>query len=220
MIKDVTSALTDDPREVDSGDMLAGLDTHDRAAVEPAWTALRQWVAAFTAGPDASVEALLASRQLAAGSDNAVRASVARARSAGRTWAQIGSVLQTSRQAAFQRFGRTETTITPPDDRAGASALSILYALAAGDFRALRKDFDPTLTAALDEKGLARIWADVTSMVGGLERLGDPFARTVGEHTVVDVPMSFEAGEMVGRLAFDHDARTAGLFLLQPGALT
>ncbi|HEX4257015.1 MAG TPA: hypothetical protein VH089_18125, partial [Streptosporangiaceae bacterium] len=39
--------------------------------------------------------------------------SVAQARESGHTWAEIGQVLGTSRQAAFQRFGR------PADPRTG-----------------------------------------------------------------------------------------------------
>lgn len=213
------TTLTELIAQVDSESMLHDLDTQAKAAVEPALDALRQLVDALRAGPDAAVAALAASRTLTAGADSAMRATVARARSAGRTWAEIGAVLQTSRQAAFQRFGRTETTMTPTDDGSGARALSILHALAGGDFDTVRRDFDPKLTAALDHQQLAGVWANVTGLVGRLERLGEPFTRPIGDHTVVDVPMSFEAGEMVGRLAFDPQGQTAGLFVLRPEAL-
>ena len=43
---------------------------------------------------------------LARSAEEKLAMSVTRAREAGHTWAEIGQVLGTSRQAAFQRFGR------------------------------------------------------------------------------------------------------------------
>lgn len=199
--------------------MLAGLDTDAKAAVQPALSALLSLTSALAAGPGAAVDAVGATRELASGADVAMRAGVARARAAGRTWAEIGAALQSSRQAAYQRFGRTEADMRPPESRAGDRALATFTALAAGDFEAVRAEFDARMSASLDERQLAGVWVNVTGMVGRFERLGQPFVRRIGGHTVVDVPMSFEAGEMVGRLAVDDDGRTAGLFVLRPEAL-
>jgi hypothetical protein len=55
-------------------------------------------------------------------------------------------------------------------------------------------------------------------MVGAYESMGEPVAREIGEHIVVDVPLTFEAGEMTGRVAYDHAGRVAGLFVLLPTA--
>ncbi len=49
--------------------------------------------------------ALAAARELSSVTDVALRAAVARARAAGQSWRDIGDVLGTTRQAAFQRFG-------------------------------------------------------------------------------------------------------------------
>ncbi|MEV4570525.1 hypothetical protein AB0K12_42820 [Nonomuraea sp. NPDC049419] len=62
----------------------------------------------------APLEAVAAARDLARVADQAMRAAVAGARTAGHTWQEIGDVLGSSRQAAFQRFGR------PLDPRTGA----------------------------------------------------------------------------------------------------
>ena len=45
-----------------------------------------------------------------------------------------------------------------------------------------------------------------------------PFVRRIGDHTVVDIPMRYEAGDMKARVAFDADEKVAGLFFLPPEA--
>ena len=50
--------------------------------------------------------AMAAARELSSVTDAALRAAVDRARAAGHSWSRIGEVLGTTRQAAFQRFGR------------------------------------------------------------------------------------------------------------------
>jgi hypothetical protein len=142
------------------------------------------------------------------------------ARAAGHTWQQVGDVLGTSRQAAFQRFGhpvdpRTgqamdRTTL----DRADARAQALFTALAAGRWDEARGDFDPTMAEALPPAKLADTWAAVIGMVGGYERAGEPFVRRQGDYTVVDLPLAFEAGDMVGRVSFHADGKVAGLFVL------
>jgi len=61
--------------------------------------------------PGSPDRAVVAARDLSAAAEAALRATVDRARSAGKTWSDIGGVLGTSRQAAFQRFGHP---IDPP----------------------------------------------------------------------------------------------------------
>ena len=52
------------------------------------------------------MDAMAAARELSSITDVALRAAVDRARAAGQSWSRIGEVLGTTRQAAFQRFGR------------------------------------------------------------------------------------------------------------------
>ena len=168
------------------------------------------------------LSALAEARIRAQRADEELRAAVDRARSAGHTWQDIGDVLGTSRQAAFQRFGR------PLDPRTGIPmaqairpnstdrALSLLSEVIAKDWQRARRDFAPAIADKLDEVGLAASWARVVGMVGNYERTGAPLARQLGDLTVVDVPLSFEAGDMVGRVSFDTEGRVAGLFFLNP----
>ncbi|MEU0539810.1 hypothetical protein ABZ319_08055 [Nocardia sp. NPDC005978] len=57
--------------------------------------------------------ALRAARNLDSVVDDVLRSLVAQARDEGRTWAEIGEIFGTSRQAAFQRFGGAGAQ-TPP----------------------------------------------------------------------------------------------------------
>jgi hypothetical protein len=166
--------------------------------------------------------AVASARELARAVDEALRAAVQRARVAGRTWQEIGDLLGTTRQAAFQRFGRpidprtgalmTQTLLPGAAERAAALFADIMD----GRYEQARHDFDDTLREALDVAKLGDDLALVVEMVGSYEGMGEPFAKAHGEFTVVDVPLRFEAGEMIGRISFRADGAIAGLFVLRP----
>jgi hypothetical protein len=171
---------------------------------------------------DAPLTAVATARDESSAAENALRTAVTRARTAGHTWQQIGTVLGTTRQAAFQRFGQ------PVDPRTGAPmaaallpdaaerAVEVLARVARHRWSDARQDFDDTMAAALDEAGVAAAWTRVIGMVGEYEGRGEPFVRQLGDYTVVDVPLHFEAGEMTGRVSFHAHGRIAGLFILLP----
>jgi hypothetical protein len=60
--------------------------------------------------------------------------------------------------------------------------------------------------------------ATVAGLVGAFEGFGEgePFVRRIGDHTVVDIPLRYEAGDMKARIAFDSDEKVAGIFILAP----
>ena len=156
--------------------------------------------------------------------DEALAAAVDAARATGVTWQAIGDVLGTSRQAAFQRFGhpvdpRTgELMDTSTLAGAGSLASELFTLIAAGKWAEASADFDDTMRAAVPVDKLAEGWAQGAATVGAFESQGEPFVRGADGLTVVDVPLSFEAGEMVGRVAFSPGGKIAGLFLLPPSA--
>jgi Protein of unknown function (DUF3887) len=169
--------------------------------------------------------AIRLARELRSLADGALRVTVDRARAAGHTWQEIGDALGTTRQAAFQRFGR------PIDPRTGEQ-MSRAVLPGAGD-RAIAlfgdwvegkyddvaaANFDPTMTAELPVDKIAAAWAQITGMVGTYQRMGEPFVRQLGDYTVVDVPMEFEASEMKGRVAYNAGGQVSGLFILNPDA--
>lgn len=154
--------------------------------------------------------------------DDALGHCVERARAAGHSWQEIGDTLGTSRQAAFQRFGkpvnpRTGVVMTDhllPD--AARRALEVLEAWQAGRDDELIAQFDETMRAQLPPERLAQTWPQLAGLVGAYESCGDPIVRPVGEYTAVDIPMEFEGGPMKGRVVFDQAGRICGLFVLNP----
>ncbi len=170
-------------------------------------------------GSGLPLEALAAARDLSAAAGEALQQAVDRARAAGHSWREIGDVLGTTRQAAFQRFGH------PVDPRTGAPmsteiapgaadrAVTIVACLAEGRWEEARQDFNAKMSEALGGKRLADAWARMASLVGGYDGMGEPFAHRVADHTVVEIPLRFEAGEATGRVVFDEDGKVAGLWL-------
>jgi hypothetical protein len=147
-----------------------------------------------------------------------LRSAVERARAEGHTWQEIGEVVGTTRQAAFQRFGK------PVDPRTGQAmaaglpdaadrALALLTRCAAARFDQVRDGFDETMRRVLDAEKLATVWARVVGSVGAFEGFGEPVAHAAGDLTVVDVLMHFEAGDAVAQVSFRRDATVAGLFI-------
>jgi hypothetical protein len=165
------------------------------------------------------LEALAAAQDLSAAAGQTLQQAVDRARAAGHSWREIGDVLGTTRQAAFQRFGH------PVDPRTGVPmstqvtsgtadrAVTIVACLAAGRWEEARRDFNAKMSQALDGTRLADAWARMASLVGGYEGMGEPFAHRVADHTVVEIPLRFEAGEATGRVVFDEEGKVTGLWL-------
>ena len=172
----------------------------------------------------AELTAVAAARELAAAADAALQLAVDRARSAGQSWRGIGEVLGTTRQAAFQRFGRpvdprtgapmSRVIVPGAADRAGA----IVTSLAAGQWEAARRDFGELMLASLDAGRLAGAWALTIARVGRFERAGEPAASALPDGTVVDTPLYFEAGERSLRVTFGPDGTVAGLFIRPAGS--
>jgi hypothetical protein len=63
---------------------------------------------------------------------------------------------------------------------------------------------------------IAHGWARTASPVGGLERVGQPSARQFGDYTLVELPLAFNAGEGLGRVALDQEGKVAGLSVQYP----
>jgi Protein of unknown function (DUF3887) len=160
-----------------------------------------------------------AARDLSAAAAAALQAAVDRARTAGHSWKEIGDVLETTRQAAFQRFGR------PLDPRTGApmnrderpeaadKATAIFAAIAAGRWEEARRELSDRMRAVLDADRLAAGWANTISMIGSFERMDEPLVYPLDENTLVEIPLHFEAGDRTGRVSLDSDGKVVGLFI-------
>jgi Protein of unknown function (DUF3887) len=162
--------------------------------------------------------------------DQALASCVRRARDAGHTWQELGETLNTTRQAAFQRFGRPAGTaaVDPETGKtmtgeilpgAAERAAALFVALFEERDEQIAADFDETMRSQLPLEKLGEVRAQLADLVGRYENSGEPFARLIGKYTVVDVPLSFEAGEMNGRVSYDKDGKISGLFVLVPQAI-
>jgi hypothetical protein len=219
---DVNCALTVVKRQeyVDSVD-------ESRGAVDPVAArvggAARRLVAELTgSGTAAPLAAVVAASELSAATNAAMQEAVDRARTAGHSWREIGDVLDTTRQAAFQRFGR------PVDPRTGKPmlravppgtaerALALFADIAGGRWEAATRDFTPAMREHVDAGRIADAYAQAISMVGAFERMGEPLAYPVSLGTAVDIPLYFEAGELTGQVTFDRDGKVIGLLIRRP----
>jgi Protein of unknown function (DUF3887) len=173
---------------------------------------------------DASLEAVRLASELREVSSVALRLAVRQARAAGHTWQDLGVLLGVTRQAAFQRFGRQIDLWTGepmskaalPD--AGERATEALIDWIGARYGDVIARFDPAMTSRLPADELAAAWAKVVGAVGEYQRMGEPAVRQLGDYTVADVPLSFEAGLLSGRVVYDSEAKISGLFVLGPGA--
>jgi hypothetical protein len=168
----------------------------------------------------APLDAVAVIRSLARVVEDGLRGAVQLARQSGNTWAEIGELLGTTRQAAFQRFGR------PLDPRTGVPMNTSILPGAAEKAAALFADlaeqrwdqvcgmFAPVVAERLDARGLAGVWAQVIGLGGAYQGMGEPVAHQVGDYTVVDIPLYFEAADQTGRVSYDRAGRVSGLFIL------
>ena len=166
--------------------------------------------------------AVAAARDLSAAAEAALQAAVDRARFAGQTWRDIGHVLGTSKQAAFQKFGR------PVDPRSGVAmirtvppgaaeqATAFLARFTAGRWEKVLEDFDDLIRQRHDADRLASGWAQMIAMFGSYEGMGEVDPFPAGDSIIVDVLLHFEAGEAMVWVRFDHNGRVTGLRLHPP----
>ena len=170
--------------------------------------------------------AVTATRALSTLVDDILHTLVLQAKDEGHTWAEVGDVLHTTRQAAYQRFGSGRgkdneeipmTELTTADAIERAQKLFVLNT--EEKFDEMRVDFNERMLAGLSAGLLEMTWSQITGAMGEFKSFGEPVARTMGDTVVVDIPMQFREGPMKGRVAYGPDGKIAGLFLLNPDVL-
>lgn len=164
------------------------------------------------------MRAIAATRSLDMIVEDTLRALVEQARADGHTWAEIGEVLHVSRQAAFQRFGggrpeREEAGIVAPVEGAVENAVPVLQAFIDGRFDDARSTFDQRMRKACSVELLADVRDKVRVGAGEVEALGTPVVSVRDGYTVVDIPVSLERADGVGRVVLDADRQVAGFFV-------
>jgi Protein of unknown function (DUF3887) len=88
--------------------------------------------------------------------------------------------------------------------------------LIAGRWEQAHQELDVSMRGHADAERIARGWTHVANPAGNFERMGAPSARQSGDYTVMDVPLTFRAGEAIGRVVLNRDGKVAGLSLEYP----
>lgn len=161
--------------------------------------------------------------------------SVRRARTRGRTWADIGKELGMSKQAAFKRFGepvdpRTGSPLaTRSIDTVLSSTERVFKLIAAGDYEALTALMNPATVEELPASQVGDTWRHVLSEVGELEQFTGTHAELPGGESTLShddevagiivgtTVLECEAGEVQGRVAFDEQSLIVGILLVPLG---
>lgn len=101
---------------------------------------------------------------------------------------------------------------------AAERAVKITTDILEGRMEEARPSFNAQVLAAFTDEVRGNAMATVAGLVGAFEGFGqtEPFVRRIGDHTVVDIPLRYEAGDMKARVAFDTDEKVAGFFFLPP----
>lgn len=164
-----------------------------------------------------------------------LRQAVQDARADGRTWAEIGAALNMTRQAAFKRFGQVTNPATGTTLKGVHMSIAhisqtterVFDLISAGSYDQLESFIHPEVRGELPSSLIAETWARALSDVGSKESFTDTHvAFPAGERiedddevlgTVVGVTtLNCEAGELMGRVAFDDQRRIVGLLIVTP----
>lgn len=152
--------------------------------------------------------------------EDRLQGAVEMARGEGETWSRIGEALGISRQAAFHRFGRPPGSGRPmadlPSGRAGErsvdAAKALVRSLLSGRWDEARRHFGVRVARAFpDAAALAEARARLVGTVGQFQHMGAPHARRAGDAIVVEIPMSFEADEVMARVSYGEGGKVVGL---------
>lgn len=159
---------------------------------------------------------------------------VAAARSNGVSWQDIGGVLGVSRQAAFKRFGAKgegETGGAPAIDLSDRTS-EVFEHLDAGDYEAVRAHMTYACGRALTKRKLMSVWDQVQSETGRLDACVNATVQTADGSTplnkfanrylstgaIVQVTLRHEAGEWIGRVAYNGSGKITGILIAPPGS--
>jgi hypothetical protein len=185
---------------------------------------------------DPVMVALAAARSLGMVVEDILRGLVVRARRDGRTWAEVGDVLHVTRQAVLQRFGGasagTGSAPVPPRPMrsAGPRATELLEHFFCRRWDELRAHFNQRMLDGCSVELLASVRGQIPGKAAEAVDIGTPRVIELGEHTMVEVPLTFHATlafrrgvrlrRATGRVVFDDAGKVAGFFILPEAAPT
>ena len=186
--------------------------------------------------PQHDSEAIAVAVGLEQAAERHLRATVAAARSRGVSWQLIGDALGVSRQAAFKRFGSAAAleaggeTMTMPAINLEERTEDVFRMLGKGDYAGVRNLMTFTCARALPKKKVMGVWEQVLQQTGALEAVSDTVIQTAEGRNIVlqqinqhlggglvgQTQLHHEAGDWVGRVAYNGAGKITGLLIVHP----
>jgi len=102
----------------------------------------------------------------------------------------------------------------PPDAENRARAL--FGDLIEGRWEQAYAQFGASMHGHVDADLIARGWTHVADSAGSFQRMDVLATRQADDHTVVDVLMTFQAGDAIGRVILGRDGKVSGLTMEYP----
>lgn len=169
--------------------------------------------------------------------EHGLEKAVAAERAMGRSWANIGERLGVTRQAAFKRFGRVTDILTGEIMTARSidhltELTETFFTHVAGGQQALAMGMiHPTVRRELPWETISAAWNRCLTEYGSLERPSETFVTHPGGLAPIETLTTLddgkmlgiavgvttlrqEAGEVMGRVAFDQDDAIVGVLYL------
>lgn len=189
--------------------------------------------------PEEAAEAIRRADTLVRRSQVQLHRKVRAARGSGISWQSIGDALGVSRQAAFKRFGGSGAEHDDERHTMSEHTINLLdrteqvfERLNADDYESVRAHMTYTCARALNKRKVMRVWNEVTAATGQLETCADTIVQTpdgtsalgkfANRHlingAVVQTTLQHEAGEWIGRVAYNSSGKITGLLIAPVGS--
>ncbi len=169
-----------------------------------------------------------------------LRAAVDAARARGASWQLIGEALGVSRQAAFKRFGSAAALeaggdlMTKPVVNLEERTEAVFRMLSNKDYAGVKALMTFTCARTLTQKKVMAVWDGVVQQTGALESFSDTSVQTadgrnillqqinqyLGGGLVGQTQLNHEAGEWIGRVAYNGSGKITGLLIVHPLSAT
>ncbi len=161
---------------------------------------------------------------------------VAVARAKGIPWQVIGDALGITRQAAFKRFGTQKTTESGEDTMSKPMidltrrTEEVFEQLGKENYAAVKSMMTFTCSRILTRKKVAAVWNQVLTESGQFESCSGTVIQTADGRNVVEqqinqhlgsglvgqTQVNHEAGEWLGRVAFNGSGKITGMLIVHP----
>ncbi|QIM15713.1 hypothetical protein G7067_03645 [Leucobacter insecticola] len=200
----------------------------------PTLVALATLLEAGADAPNEDIAMIQHADQLTRRSRELLHELVVAAREHGTSWQSIGDALGISRQAAFKRFSTQhegELMSSHTIDLIERTH-QVFKDLGAENYEAVRAHMTYTCARALTKRKIRGVWSQVTADSGQLTGCVDSTAQTPDganalskfanrrliAGTVVQTTLQHEAGEWLGRVAYNNSGKITGLLIAAPGS--